>query len=367
MSGHPMHSPTPFISYAQHGEDVILWRALGDRPAGFYVDVGAFDPSMHSVTRALYERGWRGINIEPQPDRLEAFMRERPEDTNLPLAIADYDGRATLTVPDVAGWASILGPPATGADPTHAHVLDVPVRRLDHLLAELGVEHVDILKIDVEGAEPAVVRGLLAGPVRPVVCVVEGVAPGIGRAAGDEAVALLVSAGYLHCLFDGLNHYLTTDTSLEAALSLPANPIDEYLPAALDRLLRENYDLQTQVSALIAENHTLRGIPATPAGSAPTSVGVASVTRGAPEPQSAADPALRALRRRTTFRVLLSGESVATATVPPSVPGTASRVLGLLRRLPRPVRRLGRPLLPLARRALQVVRRWRARTASEDR
>jgi len=371
MIGHPMHSPTPFISYAQHGEDVILWRALGDRPAGFYVDVGAFDPSMHSVTRALYERGWRGINIEPQPDRLEAFERERPEDTNLGIALADRDGTATLTVPSVPGWASILEPPAAEGQAEGVRTLEVPVRRLDHLLAELGIERVDVLKIDVEGAEPAVVRGFLDGPVRPLVCVVEGVAPGLGRAAGDEAVALLVNAGYLHCLFDGLNHYLTADPSLEAALSVPANPVDEYHTDLLDRLLRERYDLQSQVAALTAENRTLRGSPPPPS---PPATALASAV---PEPGSVLDPVVRGARRRATFAMLLRGEGVTPAALPAPVPGAASTVLRLVRRLPRPVRRLGRPLLPLARRALALVRRWRgaisargvarrSRIASED-
>ncbi|RYV51347.1 FkbM family methyltransferase [Pengzhenrongella frigida] len=259
-----MTNSAQFISYSQHGEDVILWRALGERPAGFYVDVGAFDPSYDSVTRALYERGWRGINIEPQPERLEAFERERPEDSNLSLAVGDRDGVATLTLPDNPGWASLLAPAVTGSDAMGFRTLEVPIRRLDTLLAERGVDRVDILKIDVEGAEPAVVRGLLDGPIRPLICVVEGVAPGIGRTAGDEAVGLLVEAGYVHCLFDGLNHYLTVDPELESALSVPANPLDGYQTDLVDRLLRERHDLQSTIASLAGENLVLRAVHAAP-------------------------------------------------------------------------------------------------------
>jgi FkbM family methyltransferase len=250
-----------FVSYAQHGEDVILWRALGDRPSGFYVDVGAFDPTDDSVTRALYERGWRGINIEPQPDRLAAFERERPGDTNLSLAIGDHDGTAMLTRPPVAGWATTLDPALTGFDPAD-RTIEVSIRRLDTLLPELGVERIDVLKIDVEGAEPAVVRGFVESPIRPLVCVVEGVAPGVGRAAGDEAVALLVEAGYLHCLFDGLNHYLTTDSALQPALSLPANPIDGHTLVGIVRLEQERHELHATIAALATENLGLRTVPA---------------------------------------------------------------------------------------------------------
>ena len=253
-----MSDPTLFVSYAQHGEDVIIWRALGDRAAGFYVDVGAFHPRYDSVTRALYARGWRGINIEPQPDRIAEFGRERPEDTNLNLAIGDRDGTATLTIPSNAGWASIVEPAAQSDESGDVRALEVPIRRLDTLLAELGVTQVEVLKIDVEGAEPAVVRGLLGGPVRPLVCVVEGVAPGIGRTAGDEAVELLIGAGYLHCLFDGLNHYLTSDPALQPALSVPANPLDGYTTDLLSRLHHERRDLHATITALTQENLALR-------------------------------------------------------------------------------------------------------------
>lgn len=276
----------PFVSYAQHGEDVVLWRALGGRDGVTYVDVGAFHPSDDSVTRALYERGWRGVNIEAQPDRLAAFEEQRPQDTNLALAVGDTDGTITLTLPDNPGWASTLPADATGADPASA-ILEVPVRRLDTLLPELGIEHVDVLKIDVEGAEPAVVRGLLGGAVRPVVCVVEGVAPGLGRAAGDEAVRLLVEAGYTHCMFDGLNHYLTTDPDLVDALSVPASPVDGYRSDLEARLMNERTALHEVVAHLTRENIALRtgaGAP-TPAPPAPPGGRAPGVADGAAEPQ----------------------------------------------------------------------------------
>ena len=57
----------PFDSFAQNGEDVVLWRALGHIANGRYVDVGANHPTNDSVTRAFYDRGWRGIAIEPDP------------------------------------------------------------------------------------------------------------------------------------------------------------------------------------------------------------------------------------------------------------------------------------------------------------
>ena len=54
-------------SYAQNFEDVLLRRALRDIEAGFYVDIGAQDPVVDSVSRGFYELGWRGIHAEATP------------------------------------------------------------------------------------------------------------------------------------------------------------------------------------------------------------------------------------------------------------------------------------------------------------
>ena len=53
------------ISWAQNLEDVMLARAFKGTARGYYVDVGAYDPVIDSVTRHFYEAGWHGINIEP--------------------------------------------------------------------------------------------------------------------------------------------------------------------------------------------------------------------------------------------------------------------------------------------------------------
>src|SRR5438105_2444255 len=45
------------VSFAQNHEDVLLARAFAEVGQGFYVDVGANDPSADSVTRHFYDRG----------------------------------------------------------------------------------------------------------------------------------------------------------------------------------------------------------------------------------------------------------------------------------------------------------------------
>ncbi|WET42222.1 hypothetical protein [Citrobacter enshiensis] len=67
-----------FISYAQNLEDVVLWKALKNIENGFYIDVGANDPLIDSVTNSFYNNGWHGINIEPINTHFKKLVLERP-------------------------------------------------------------------------------------------------------------------------------------------------------------------------------------------------------------------------------------------------------------------------------------------------
>ena len=71
------------ISFAQNFEDVMLYRVFRGQPTGFYIDVGAADPTHRSVTRLFYDLGWRGINIEPRQMFFEELQHARPRDINL--------------------------------------------------------------------------------------------------------------------------------------------------------------------------------------------------------------------------------------------------------------------------------------------
>lgn len=77
------------VSYSQEGEDVLLYRLLNTQRTGFYVDVGAHHPKRFSNTNYFYQRGWQGINIEPNPAAYDLFTSMRTRDINLQLGISD--------------------------------------------------------------------------------------------------------------------------------------------------------------------------------------------------------------------------------------------------------------------------------------
>ena len=90
--------PSPMrVSYAQNGEDIVLSRGFRS-DTGFYVDIGAFDPTSDSVTKLFYDRGWHGINVDPVPEVIALFERERPRDINVQVAVSVEPGEPELWV-----------------------------------------------------------------------------------------------------------------------------------------------------------------------------------------------------------------------------------------------------------------------------
>jgi hypothetical protein len=55
----------------------MLKRALSDIQNGFYIDIGAGDPSIDSVTKLFYDDGWHGINVEPNPKKYGELVIQR--------------------------------------------------------------------------------------------------------------------------------------------------------------------------------------------------------------------------------------------------------------------------------------------------
>ncbi|MDA9768698.1 FkbM family methyltransferase [Flavobacteriaceae bacterium] len=83
-------------SLSQFQEDILLDNFFNYKEKGFYIDVGASDPFFNSNTFRFYNRDWVGINIEPGVQEYERFVKERPKDINLNLAISKNNGKSKL-------------------------------------------------------------------------------------------------------------------------------------------------------------------------------------------------------------------------------------------------------------------------------
>lgn len=243
-----------FVSYAQNFEDVMLWRALGTVQHGFYIDVGAHHPDADSVTRAFYDRGWTGINIEPVPTHANRIRAARWRDTTLAVALGAAPGRATLRVVGQSGLSTLSPDIATRHQDEGWPLdqVDVPVQTLAELCLTHAPGPIHFLKIDVEGAERDVLLGADFTRWRPWIVLVESTAPNQRTETHADWEDLLLIAGYTFVWFDGLNRFYLADerhAELEPHFRLPPNIWDGFVRAA---------DTATAPSLAAAELDALR-------------------------------------------------------------------------------------------------------------
>ncbi len=176
--------------------DEITFHRRLHRP-GTILDVGAHDGLLALPLSRL--PGARVIAFEPLPSafaRLQAAAAGSPAIELRPEALGAEPGRLTLSVPVLGGvaqeqWASLAKDYAAFAS-VGAQRFEVPVVTMD----SLGLDDLQHLKIDAEGAEEEVLRGGLATlrRCRPVVSLEleERHRPGATR----DVPALLAALGY---------------------------------------------------------------------------------------------------------------------------------------------------------------------------
>lgn len=220
-----------FTSYAQNFEDVMLWRALKHIEHGCYVDVGAQHPVIDSVSKAFYERGWRGIHIEPVPEYADLLRKDRPDETVLQVALADTEGTLELNVIVDTGLSTAVEAYAQAHQVERglAHQrIQVPVMTLKSALTSLIGKNVHWLKIDVEGLEEKVLKGWDSQILRPWVMVVEATIPCSPETDYGSWDPILTAADYQFVYFDGLNRFYVAKehAELAEAFSCPPNVFD---------------------------------------------------------------------------------------------------------------------------------------------
>ena len=240
------------ISYAQNFEDVMLARVFAGRNTGFYVDVGAADPINLSVTKWFYDLGWSGLNIEPNRQLFDRLTADRPRDINLDCGVGAITAEAQFFEPNVGELSSFDSraqdkAQSTGVPGSTRTVAVAPLT--DLLKLHCPGRTIDFLKIDVEGWEAEVLKGLDLRQYRPIVILIEATIPQSQIESHMEWEPGVLGADYSFVYFDGVNRfYLANECAdLKKHFVIPPNVFDEF---ETFELVRARADAEQRLEAM---------------------------------------------------------------------------------------------------------------------
>jgi FkbM family methyltransferase len=154
------------------GEDISFDLALIER---FTLQVHAFDPTPRSIE-------WLQEQIVP------------PEFVFHPYGVAGFDGSCAFLPPENPAHVSHT---IVKRDPSRL-AIEVPVHRLETIMKMLGHQQIDLLKMDIEGAEYGVLADLVAQriPVKQLLVEFHHRWPEVGIEKTRQAIRSLNEAGY---------------------------------------------------------------------------------------------------------------------------------------------------------------------------
>lgn len=206
------------ISYAQNREDIILSGFLSDVKKGFYVDVGANDPTHDSVTKYFYDQGWRGINVEPIRSLWEKLEKERPRDINVNVGVSERRGTLKFReYPEGNGLSTFSKEMQetyehNPSDHTKQFVeYEVEIQPLSLILDSHKVKEIHFMKVDVEGYEYEVLASNDWKKYQPWIICIEA------NHINKDWRPLLKEQGYEKAWFDGINEYYVHDSKTVVA------------------------------------------------------------------------------------------------------------------------------------------------------
>lgn len=193
------------LSFAQDLEDITLYHMLKkETDKATYIDVGANDPIIDSVTKFFSLRGGGGINIEPQKDLIDKLNHDRPCDINLAVGIGSKE--STLTLHGCGGLASFDAKNPFVKDTNTHKVLVIPLKNVCEKYLTDG-QDIHFLKIDVEGFEKECLKGMDFKKYRPWIVCMESTLPNTNIGCWNEWEYLLINQGYIFAGMNGVNRY----------------------------------------------------------------------------------------------------------------------------------------------------------------
>lgn len=199
--------------YEPQYEEALLREFFNGISCGTFLDIGANTPDS-AVSRIFLKQGWRGIAIEPIPRNVE--LLEQAGYRVIQAAVVDpqraHSGAIDLYVAGgVAGRKSSVRQENIDPALTITETLTVPTVTLGDVVRE-NFEFLDLLAVDVEGEELAVMSGAPDTP-KPRLMLLED------WALNTKLHSFLLSKGYKRIRRTGYNSwYVPTEDPRNASL-----------------------------------------------------------------------------------------------------------------------------------------------------
>jgi len=200
--------------YSQHKEELIIRDFFHDRREGVFLDVGCATPIRDSNTYYLEKHlGWSGIAVDGLPEYQSSWERRRPKSKFFNYMVTDH---AETVEPfyrsELPGISSLTKPEKGPAGKERAfEEIQVPTITLTRLLEENQVSRIDLLSIDIEGAEPLALAGFDIDRFHPELAVIEA-----KPANRETIVKYFADHGYeqieKYLEYDPVNYYFTPKT-----------------------------------------------------------------------------------------------------------------------------------------------------------
>lgn len=240
-----------YLSYAQNQEDVILQKVFESVPNGFYVDIGAFHPTIDSITKVFYDKGWRGVNVEPIEQSFEKIVDARPRDLNFNIAISNVSGTKVIHYDENLGLATLETNVA--ADLQMKLSENTRIEPLNFVFSKLAtIPEIHFLKIDVEGHEKEVLEGFDFEKYAPWVLIIESIDAQSHNNTSADWEHLIPEDRYKFVYFDGLNNFYLHKNYLN--LEKFFNRINVLVPGYISG---SEFELSEKFNAEVAQNTDL--------------------------------------------------------------------------------------------------------------
>ncbi len=204
------------VTYAQNREDIIIDWFFKDRKTGFYIDIGAGNPDIDTVTKLFYNKGWNGINVEPIDHIYRYINKRRKRDINLNIGVSNKSGKLSFREYGTDGLSTFSN---EMKEDYLDHPDNVTSKFIDYqvdvvTLSQIFKEHaksirVQFLKVDVEGYEYEVLAGNDWKKNRPELLCIEA------NHVKHDWRPILLENEYVKAHHDGLNeYYVAAESSL---------------------------------------------------------------------------------------------------------------------------------------------------------